>query len=86
MKTRYLGAENLAVYRRLLEAREKTGLSVGALALASLTGQPFPTFALAGASRVEQVLSLRESGDAVLTEETREALRPMEKPPSVNGM
>ena len=32
--------------------------AVGALALAWLTSQPFPTFPLCGASRVEQVLAL----------------------------
>lgn len=47
------------------------------VALAWLTAQPFPTFPLAGASRVEHVEALREAGDAVLTEEQRDYLRRM---------
>jgi len=55
--------------------QEETGLSVGGIALAWLTAQPFPTFPLAGASRVEHVEALREAGDAVLTEQQRDFLR-----------
>ena len=51
---------------------------MGAAALAYLTCQPFPTFALVGASRPEQVRALAEAWDAVLTDARREALRPME--------
>lgn len=75
VKKQYLCPENLAIYQRILKVRQETGLSVGAIALAYLTGQPFPTFPLAGASRVEHVLALREAGDAVLTGAQREYLR-----------
>ena len=47
---------------------------MGALALAFLTCQPFPTFPLAGASRVSQVEALAEAGDAVITPELRDYL------------
>ena len=36
---------------------------------------PFPTFPLAGASRVEHVEAMREARDAVLTEKQRDFLR-----------
>ena len=74
-RRRFLYPENLAVYERMKVVREQTGLSIGAIALAWLTCQPFPTFALCGASRVEQVLSLKEAGDATLTPEQRDYLR-----------
>ena len=55
--------------------REQTGLTIGAIALAWLTSQPFPTFALCGASKLEQVLALKDAADAVLTPEQRDFLR-----------
>lgn len=73
-KRRYYTPENLAIYERLLKVREETGLSVGAIAVAYLTCQPFPTFPLAGVSRVSQVLALNEAADAVITPEQREYL------------
>ena len=77
-RRRFYAPENLATYERVLEVREQTGLSVGAIALAYLTCQPFPTFPLAGASRVSQVLELAEAGDAVLTDAQRDFLLPPE--------
>ncbi|MBQ6373989.1 MAG: aldo/keto reductase [Clostridia bacterium] len=74
-RRRYYAPENLEIYRRVLALREETGLSVGAIALAYLTCQPFPTFPLAGASRISQVLALAEAGDAVITDAQRDALR-----------
>lgn len=73
-KRRFYHPDNLATYERVLEVRAQTGLSVGAIALAYLTCQPFPTFPLAGASRVSQVLSLNEAADAVLTDAQRDYL------------
>ncbi len=67
--------ENREILQKILRVREETGLSVGSIALAYLTSQPFPTFALVGASRPEQVEALREAGDAVLTAEQRDLLR-----------
>ena len=67
--------ENRAVLKRIRAVSGETGLSVGSIALAWLTGQPFPTFPLIGASRVEHVLALREAGDAVLTDAQRDLLR-----------
>lgn len=79
-KRRFLSPENMQVYARILEVRAQTGLSVGAIALAYLTCQPFPTFPIAGASRVEQVLALAEAGDAALTDAQRDFLRPWRAP------
>jgi aryl-alcohol dehydrogenase-like predicted oxidoreductase len=69
--------ENRAVLERIRAVSGETGLSVGSIALAWLTAQPFPAFPLAGASRTEQVEALREAGEAVLTESQRDLLRPM---------
>lgn len=74
-KRRYLSEENLAVYDRILKVREEIGLSVGAIALAWLTCQPFPVFPLVGASRIEQVHALKEAGDAVITDRQRDFLK-----------
>ncbi len=67
--------ENLETMEKLRALRSETGFSVGALALAYLTHQPFPTFALAGGSRPEHIAALKEAGDAVLTPAQRDALR-----------
>lgn len=74
-RRRFLYPENLEVYARLKELRERTGLSVGALALAWLTSQDFPVFPIVGASRPEQALALKEAGEAVLSAEERDWLR-----------
>ena len=74
-RRRFCYPENMAVYQRLLEVRGQTGLSVGAIALAWLTCQPFPTFPLCGVSRLEQVLALKEAGDAMITPRQRDYLR-----------
>ncbi|MBR1585246.1 MAG: aldo/keto reductase [Clostridia bacterium] len=75
LKNEYLSPENIQIYERLLPLREETGLSIGALALAYLTCQPFPTFALVGASRMAHVLALKEAGNAVITPRQRDTLR-----------
>jgi aryl-alcohol dehydrogenase-like predicted oxidoreductase len=67
--------ENRAILERIRTVRTETGLSAGSIALAWLTAQPFPTFPLVGASKVEHVLALREAGDAVLTDAQRDLLR-----------
>ena len=73
-RRRYYTPENLAIYGRLLEVSEATGLSVGAVAVAFLTCQPFPVFPLAGISRVSHVLALAEAGDAVISDAQRDYL------------
>ncbi len=75
VKKQFLCDENRDIYRRVKAVQAETGLSAGAVALAYLTCQPFPCFALAGASRLEHVLSLREAGDAKLTDAQRDFLR-----------
>ena len=74
--------ENRAVLERIRAVRTEIGLSAGSIALAWLTAQPFPTFPLVGASRVEHVLALREAGDAVHTEAQRDMLRTVAEPRS----
>lgn len=74
-RRRYLCEENLAVFGRSRALSKETGLSVNAIALAWLTSQPFPTFPIAGVSRMEHIDALREAGDAVLTAQQRDGLR-----------
>jgi len=74
-KRRFLYPNNVEVYERMKVVREQTGLTIGAIALAWLTCQPFPTFALCGASKLEQVLALKDAADAVITAEQRDYLR-----------
>jgi len=78
LKNDYGCEENLQILEKLRALRGETGWSVGALSLAYLTHQPFPTFALAGASRIEQVLALQEAGETVITSLQREELRSFE--------
>ena len=75
LKNDYCCEENLHILEKLRVLRGETGLSVGALALAYLTCQPFPTFALVGASRMEHVLALKEAGDAVISPRQRDGHR-----------
>ena len=75
LKRDYMCPENREIYRRCLEVRAQTGLSVGAIALAWLTSQPFLVYPLCGASRLEQVEALEEAGDATITPEQRDYLR-----------
>ena len=70
--------ENAEIYGRIKAVREQTGLSVNAVCLAYLTCQPFPTFALVGASRMEHIEALREAGNASITEAQRDYLRQMQ--------
>lgn len=74
-RRRYLCEENLAVFERCRALSAQTGLSVNAIALAWLTSQPFPTFPIAGVSKMEHIEALREAGDAVLTAQQRDGLR-----------
>lgn len=71
----FMCQENREIYARCLELRAKTGLSVGALALAWLMDQPFPVFPLCGASHMEQIEALAEAADATITPEQRDFLR-----------
>lgn len=74
-KRRFLYPENLEIYERMKVIREQTGLTIGAIALAYLTSQPFPTIPLVGASRIEHVLALKDAADAALTPEQCRFLR-----------
>ena len=74
-RRRCLCEDNLAVVDRCRARSAQTGLSVNAIALAWLTSQPFPTFPIAGVSKMEHIDALREAGDAILTAEQRDGLR-----------
>lgn len=74
-RRRFMTDYNMAIYDRLLKLSAETGYSVGALSLAYLTCQPFPTFPIVGVSRMSQVEALREAGDAVITVEQALNLR-----------
>ena len=79
-KRRFLTAENLAVYERLLALSRETGHSVHALSIAYLTSQPFDTYPICGSSRLEQVLALKGAGDVRLTAEQVDFLRGFNEP------
>ena len=79
LKNDYGCEENMQIMEKLRKLRGETGWSVGALALAYLTHQPFPSFALASGSRIEQILALREAGEAVITPQQRDGLRSFER-------
>jgi len=75
VRAEFLCPENRAVYERIKTVQKETGLSVGAIALAFLTCQPFPTFALVGCSKMEHLCALKEAGDAALNDAQRDFLR-----------
>ena len=70
-----ISPENAAIYGRIKAVAEQTGLSVSAIALAYLTCQPFPTFALVGASKLAHIHALKAAADAALTPAQRDFLR-----------
>ena len=74
-RRRFLCEDNLAALERAQALSKQTGHSVGALSLAWLTSQPFPTFPIAGVSCMEHIAALKEAGDVVLTPEQRDYLR-----------
>lgn len=74
-KRRYLCQENLELLERTQKVARAMDVGVGSVALAYLTAQPFPCFPIAGASRLEQILSLREAGELCLTAQQVEYLR-----------
>lgn len=74
-KRRFDSPGNRAIYARLLALSEETGYSVGALSLAYLTCNRFDIFPIVGVSRLSQVESLREAGDARISHEQAVSLR-----------
>lgn len=75
IKAQYLCEENRRIYQRIKQVQQVTGLDVSSIALAYLTCQPFPTFALAGASRKEHIMVLEKAGDTTLTASQLNKLR-----------
>ncbi len=74
-QAQYRSRANDETFRRLTAMSAETGMSVSALCMAWLTCQPFPTFALAGASRMAHIEAMAESGSAALTDAQRDSLR-----------
>ena len=74
-KRRFDFPGNRVIYARLLALSEETGYSVGALSLAYLTCNRFDIFPIVGVSRLSQVESLREAGDARISLEQAVSLR-----------
>lgn len=74
-KRRFDSPGNRAIYARLLALSEETGYSVGALSLAYLTCNRFDIFPIVGVSRLSQVESLCEAGDARISLEQAVSLR-----------
>lgn len=72
---RFLTEENLGIYARAKEVGQRIGISVGAVALLWLTVQSFPLVPLVGASRPEQLETLREAMNATLSAEDRDYIR-----------
>lgn len=70
--------ENRAIYEKLLALSQQTGHSIGALQLAYLTSQMFPTLPIVGVSSLEQVRALEEAGNVALTQAQIDGLRTME--------
>ena len=77
-RERYDAPENRAIYEKLLALSQQTGHSIGALQLAYLTSQPFPTLPIVGVSSLEQVRALEEAGNVALTQAQIDGLRTME--------
>ena len=68
LKRDFVSEDNFRRYQAVLKVREETGLSVGAISLAFMTGQArFFTLPIVGVSRLSQVEPLREAADARLT-------------------
>jgi aryl-alcohol dehydrogenase-like predicted oxidoreductase len=75
LKRDFVSEDNARRYEAVLRVHEATGLSVGAIALAYLTGQPdFLTLPIVGVSKLSQVEALREAADAALPPESLRAL------------
>lgn len=68
-RRRYLCRGNLRTLEALQALSRETGHSVGALALAYLTNQPFDVYPIVGVSSPAQVEALREAGELHLSRE-----------------
>lgn len=74
-RARFYSMRNLRIYQEVLRIHGETGLSVGAISLAFLTGESaFATFPIVGVSRMAQVAALEEAGDARLSADQRRRL------------
>lgn len=74
-KRRFMTDDNMAIYDKLVKLSAETGYSISALSVAYLTCNEFDVFPICGASKMEQVMALAESGDAVITLEQALDLR-----------
>ena len=74
-KRRFMTDDNMAIYEKLVKLSAETGYSISALSVAYLTCNEFDVFPICGVSKMEQVMALAESGDAVITLEQALNLR-----------
>lgn len=75
VKRRFHTPENLGIYSRCKQVSQKTGLSVGAIALLWLTAQPFPMVPIIGPRTPEQLDLFREASEAKLSAEDAKYIR-----------
>ncbi|MBN9393289.1 MAG: aldo/keto reductase [Chloroflexi bacterium] len=62
----FINDTNLAIFPRLKEVAQETGLSVGEIALAYIFSQPFAAFAIAGCSTQAQLAEILRAGEVRL--------------------
>ncbi len=75
-RRRFYFPENIAVFDRAARLATDLNTSIGAVALAYLTNQPFPCYPVAGARSIEQLTDMHMAGDLALTPDQIEYLRP----------
>jgi len=71
---RFLSERNLALVPEVRALSEELGVSAAAVVIAYLTSQKNPTIAIAGSSRVEQIVDTLSARDTTLSEEQMAAL------------
>lgn len=76
VRRRFYYPENIAVYHRAARMAEMCGTSIGAIALAYLTNQPFPCYPIAGVRNTDQLRDIAQAGNLVLTQAQLHDLRP----------
>lgn len=69
VKTLFHNRENEERFKRIKALQAETGLSLGAIVLGYLLGQPFPVFPIIGPKKVADLLESIESAQATLTPE-----------------
>ena len=76
VRRRFYYPENIYVYQRAARIADACGVSIGAVALAYLTNQPFLCCPIAGVRNTDQLRDIAQAGDLVLTQAQLHDLRP----------